>query len=213
MRELVDVLTPVIQARVARALLRRGALRQRDLRQEVEEMTQEVFVSLFDEGGRALRAWSPERGLSLQNFVGLLAEHHVASVLRSGRRNPYVEDPTLDEDLDRDAGPSPAHDRGLESRDFLCALFERLKAELSPKGFQLFQLAIVEERPVPEICAIAGMQPDAVYAWRSRLGKLVRKLAAELGEDGGGVSARAMSEKEASPRIPSSRDERNQERR
>ena len=48
LRELVDALTPVIQARVVRALLRRrGQAAGRDIRQEVEDMTQDVFSALF----------------------------------------------------------------------------------------------------------------------------------------------------------------------
>jgi hypothetical protein len=29
------------------------------------------------------------------------------------------------------------------------------------------------------VCAATGMSPDALYAWRSRLGKLVRTFLAE----------------------------------
>src|SRR5262245_51304251 len=97
-RALVAALSPVIQARVARALLRRrAASKARDIRQEVEDLTQEVFVALFADGGRTLREWSPSRGLSLLNFAGLVAEREVASIMRSGRRSPWTEDPTLNE--------------------------------------------------------------------------------------------------------------------
>src|SRR5687768_1618744 len=80
---------------VARGLARRMVkARGRDLRQEVEDLTQEVFVALFADDARALRLWDPARGASLANFVGLLAEREVASILRSGRRSPWTEDPT-----------------------------------------------------------------------------------------------------------------------
>ena len=38
----------------------------------------------------------------------------------------------------------------------------------------------VEEREVEAICESFGMQADAVYAFRSRLGKRVRAIMAEL---------------------------------
>jgi DNA-directed RNA polymerase specialized sigma24 family protein len=85
--ELVAVLTPVIQARVARTLLaRRHRLAcGRDVRQEVEDLSQDVFLTLFSRDSRVLRDWQPERGLSLESFVGLVAERQVLSFLRSGR--------------------------------------------------------------------------------------------------------------------------------
>jgi RNA polymerase sigma-70 factor (ECF subfamily) len=181
-RALVDALTPVVQARVARSLLRSGTRRKqgRDLRQDIEDFAQEVFASLFDDHARTLRAWNPARGLSLVNFVGLVAEHQVASILRSGRRNPWTEEPTGNEEIDRSAGKVDGADRRVYSRQVLAELVERLRAELTPLGLHLFELLIVQERTVEEVCAETGMTRDAVYAWRSRLGKRVRCLREEI---------------------------------
>lgn len=183
LRSLVDVLTPVIQARVARALLRRAASSSgRNIRQEVEDLTQEVFVSLFAEGGRALRAWEPQRGLSLLNFVGFLAERQVASILRTARRSPWTEDPTLTEAFDGPAQEANVELR-VESQQMLGALLDRLKEELSPLGLSLFEQLFIHQRSVAEVCEQTGMSRDAVYAWQSRLGRLSRKLGAELMSD------------------------------
>src|SRR4051812_50171744 len=75
---LVEVLTPVVQARVARTLLanRHRLAGRRVVRQEVEDLSQEVFLALFDRDARVLRAWRPERG-SLESFVGRIAERVV----------------------------------------------------------------------------------------------------------------------------------------
>ena len=143
-------------------------------------MTQEVFLSLFDDGGRALRAWMPARGLSLANFVGLVAERQVASILRSGRRSPWTEDPTEADALDVSAGSVAGPEEAIGSRELLASVVERVREELSPKGLVLFQLLVVEEASVETVCAELSMLPDAVYAWRSRLAKLVRKIATEL---------------------------------
>src|SRR5262245_35497898 len=93
-RELVVELTPVIQVRVARALGRSPMIRgqSRGVAQEVEDFTQEVFLAIFDHDARVLRAWEPGRGASLGTFIGMVAEHQVASILRSGRRAPYRQD-------------------------------------------------------------------------------------------------------------------------
>jgi len=40
---------------------------------------------------------------------------------------------------------------------------------------------MVNEEPIRQVCETTGMTPDAVYAWRSRLAKLARQLAREMG--------------------------------
>jgi RNA polymerase sigma-70 factor (ECF subfamily) len=136
LRVLVGELTPVIQARVARVLLRSATGRQagRAVRQEVEDMTQEVFVSLLEDGGKALRSWAPERGASLKNFVGLLAERQAMSILRSGRRSPWPRELA---EVPGDDAPSPVRlEQAIESREMRsfrgCGL--RLAQPTAPAG-------------------------------------------------------------------------------
>src|SRR5581483_4281601 len=126
-RTLVDRLAPVVQSRVTRGLLRRSpSSGGRDVRQEVEDFTQEVFLSLFRDGGRALRAWDPARGLSLENFVGLLAQHQVASILRTGKSSPWVDLPTEAETLERAATASPGPEQQVATRE----MWESLQSQL-----------------------------------------------------------------------------------
>ena len=179
-RELVAAVLPVVQVRVARVLSRRRSRSGRDVRQEVEDLAQDVFAALFEDGGRVLRAWDPARGLTLASFCGLIAEREAASILRSGRRSPWTEDATPSEDLERDAGTTGDGELGVASREHLERLCERLREELSPRGLEMFQRLVVDEETVEAVCATTGMTADAVYAWRSRLGKLARKLAAEI---------------------------------
>jgi RNA polymerase sigma factor (sigma-70 family) len=178
---LVAGLTPVVQARVARTLLaRRSRLGSgRDIRQEVEDMSQEVFLALFSRSAHVLRSWQAERGLSLENFVGMIAERQVVSFLRSGKRNPWKEDPTAAEDLDATA-PESGPEEAAASREQLHLLLERLREKLSPLGHQLFVLLFVQEMTVPETMAASGLSADAVYAWRSRLRRTAQQLLAEL---------------------------------
>jgi len=179
---MVAVLTPVLQARIARTLLRyrqHGAA-GRDVQQEVADLVQDVFLVLFAQDGKVLRSWHEERGLSFANFVGLVAERQTVSLLRSGRRSPWKEDPTLAEDLDFHQAAGPEAEDVVASRDHLQRLFQRLKEELSPLGRQLFELIFVEELDVGEVIVRTGLSADAVYAWRSRLRKLARRLYDEI---------------------------------
>ncbi len=198
-RRFVKAVLPIVQARVARTLLRRRAGSGRDVRQEVEDLAQEVFLALFADHGKVLRAWDPARGLSLASFCGLVAEREAASILRSGRRSPWKESATELEELDRDLGEAPGAELRVSSREQLGRIVDRLREELSPRVLELFHRLIVEEESVESVCKSTGMTPDAVYAWKSRVAKVVRKLAAEVARSDPQI---AVSDSSPSPRNP-----------
>lgn len=182
---LIRLTAPVVHARVARILLQRSSAYGRDGRQDVEDLVQDVYVALFEDGGRLLKMWAPKRGMSLKGFVGLIAEQRVAATLRSKKRNPWTDDPTLDAE---DSGPAkPADKTPLEqrlwARDQLARLLDSLRAELSPRGLDLFYRLLVHQEPIESVMNATGMSRDALYAWRSRLRKLVKRLAQEMSED------------------------------
>ena len=189
MRLFIREVLPVVQARAARALARRRGGSGRDVRQEVEDFSQEVFAALFAEDCRVLRAWDETRGLSLLNFCGLVAEREIASILRSGRRSPWTEAATEAEELERETVPSDDAQSRIESKQELTLLVERLRESLSPRGLLLFERLIVNEESPAQVCESTGMSSDAVYAWRSRIGKLVRRLASEIAGSDAHVAA------------------------
>ena len=143
-------------------------------------MTQEVFLSLFAAEGKALRAWDPARGLSLEKFVGLLAQHQVASILRNGRISPWRDDPTETEEIDRLVSPAQGVDTIVGSREHLRALLDGLRASLSPLGLELFQRLIIDQEPVETLCAAMSMTREALYQWRSRLMRQARALSTRI---------------------------------
>lgn len=179
-RSLVQRLLPIVQARVARTLVRRRGGSGRDVRQEVEDLAQEAFAALFENQGKILRAWNPERGLSLASFCGLVAEREAASILRSGRRSPWTEAATELDELERELDHAKGADAVLSSKEQLARLVERLRESLSPRGLELFHRLVVEEESVESVCQTTGMTADAVYAWRSRILKIVKALAREV---------------------------------
>ena len=93
LNRLVHALTPVIQSRVACAVLRwrTGTAAGRDIRPEVEDLTRDVFLFLFADNGKVLRSWQPELGMSLLDFVGFVAKRQTLSILRSRKRSPWNE--------------------------------------------------------------------------------------------------------------------------
>jgi RNA polymerase sigma-70 factor (ECF subfamily) len=201
-RALVRLLLPVVQVRVARTLVRRRRDDARDVRADVEDLSQDVFAALFADDARLLRAWDPARGLSLVNFCGLIAEREALSLLRSGRRSPFTETATELEDIERDVEPVPDAELRVASKEQLLLVVDRLREALSPRGLELFYRLIVDEEAVEAVCASTGMTPDAVYAWRSRLGKLLRKIIVELSDSKKWDAARDMSDPSTSVRNP-----------
>jgi RNA polymerase sigma-70 factor (ECF subfamily) len=182
-RRVVDALTPIVQSKAAKALLRRSAAAgNRDVRQEVEDLTQAVFVSLFADDGRVLRQWDPARG-RLDVFVGIVAERAVASILRTRRLNPWTEAPTLDDHLDHRPSPGVDAEEALSSHELLAATLHEVRARVSDRGRELFDLLLVDDHSVEDVAVLMDMTPDAVYAWRSRLSKLAREVAAKILSD------------------------------
>jgi DNA-directed RNA polymerase specialized sigma24 family protein len=177
-RALVDRLSPVISKRVAATLWQRS--RKRNVAQETDDMVQDVFLALFQSDGKALRAWDPARGMSLDSFVGLLAQHQVISILRSGRTSPWREEPTEIEHLEESGASAPSAEGVVSSRQDLRTLLDRLRETLSPRGMELFQRIIVDEEPLDSLATTTGLTRDAIYQWKSRLHRTIRVLAAEM---------------------------------
>lgn len=181
-RRLVESMAPIVHRRVAGIVARkRPAAQARDLRQVVEDVVQDVFASCFASDARVLRSWDPARGLSFENFVGLVAEREALSLLRSAKRNPWTEDPTLaDDEVFADVPDLRAVEARLESRNLIAVLAERLRERLSPLGMQYFRWLYIEQQPVDRIAERARTTPGAIYVWRSRLRRMVADVAVEL---------------------------------
>jgi len=118
--------------------------RKRNVPQEVDDIAQEVLLSLFQSDGKTLRSWDPARGMSLDRFVGMLAQHLTISILRNGRTSPWRDEPTEPEKLDEldvwDLTPEAV----TISRQNLQVLLDRMRAALSPRGLILFQRIVVD---------------------------------------------------------------------
>ena len=185
LRALIAEWTPIIQARVARVLLRGGgASRGALLRRDVEDMVQGVFESLFANDGRVLRNWDPGAGLALTGWVAMIAEREAISAVRTKKRNPMTEAPTDADTLDRRESGVASMERDVDSRSYVRELYARLAKELSPQGLEMFRALFVEEAEVEDICARLSTTADAVYAWRSRIRKAAARIADELRAEG-----------------------------
>lgn len=181
--ELIDHLTPVIQARLTRLLLRHtSAHPEGQDRREMEDLVQEVFLKLFADKARVLRSWDPDKGASLRNFVGLITERYAISLLRS--RHRWVPTDALDPERPDPVSDEATPEGRASSRQSLLQLLDRLRSALSPQGWAVFRLLFVEERSVSDIRDDVGLSADAIYAWRSRLRKMARNFAQDMERSG-----------------------------
>jgi RNA polymerase sigma-70 factor (ECF subfamily) len=189
---LVEDLTPVVQSRVARALLKSGRGNSARLRPEVEDACQEIMAQLFVDDGRLLLAWQPERGLSLGAFVGLIAQRQVLSLLRSRRRSPFSAEPTDPVLFDNDAGLGASSDTSgnSEAKEMLRLVSHRLEERLSPAGLEMFYRLYVWEQSPDEVSQETGLSVEAIYQWRSRIRKAAVDVQRELSNDGPAANPR-----------------------
>ena len=178
-RALIAQLAPVVRQRVAKMLLQAAARSGRaPTPSDIDDLAHDVFVVLFDREGRVLKAWDPQRGMSLRNFVGLVAQREAAAILRSGRRSAWAEDPTQDDvRLGVDAHTP---EREAAAREELGLVLERLRERLSPRGLLLFEALFSDQQSVEQVCQHFDMTPNAVYSFRNRLQSLVGAIQAEL---------------------------------
>jgi RNA polymerase sigma-70 factor (ECF subfamily) len=172
--------TPIIHHRVGRVLAQFRLARGGSLeRSDVLDLTQQMLLLLFDDGGHVLSSWDSTRGLSLDNFVGLVAEREAGAILRSGRRSAWAETPTADDILDRYRGESSC-EATLSVREELENIWRCLEGQLSPRGLALFRALVVDDQPVEEVCAAFQISSTAAYNFRSRVRTKVRQIRASL---------------------------------
>jgi RNA polymerase sigma factor (sigma-70 family) len=178
-----DELAPVVEARVARALLRRGS-QKRELRGEMMDLCQQVFVHLF--GGNLLARWDPAAG-PLGAFVGAIAENHVRSILRSRVRSPFTEIATEQEAIELALSDGETEEGAIVTRQAL----RRLSVELSDEEREGFFAFFVDERSIEEMCLYLGKSREAVYKQRQRLRERVRRILDDEAQSSGRVAPAA----------------------
>ncbi len=177
-RELGRRLLGAIQREVSFALVRFAAVGRRDARQDVLDQVQDVLVALFENGGKELRRWDPERGRSLESFVRLVARRRVSRTLSKRQGNPWSDDPTDPREFDGDDDADLA--RRLEHRSQLGQLLGALHSKMGDRDHELFDLLFVQELGPEEVAQRVGLTRGAVNAWAYRIRKLARSLASAL---------------------------------
>lgn len=181
LRALIAVLEPVLRARVRRKLIDTPR-RSPCLPEDVEETVQETFAQLFRDDGRLLRRYSPDRGMSLLNYVGQIAEREAGRVIRSRgfakRRGEELVEP---DDYRLDAAQEPAPDvlEKLQQIEHHEALLGALRDRLSDESFLVFEALYIRLLPAADVAAMFGCAVEAIYTRRHRIRATLRTLLEE----------------------------------
>lgn len=180
MRLLVQRLMPVVRARVAAYLGRRGG---RLGHQDVDDIAQDIWLTLIRDDGKLLRDYDAARGKSLEGWVGLTCRRELwrrNRALNAERRGGGVADAPL-EAAATTAGDQPDPEALAVGRDLLGGLRGHLRAHLAERG-QLVLAAIYEDHLSPaEAATLLGVNQQVVYNWMHKIRTLTREYLGDAG--------------------------------
>lgn len=177
-RKLGERLLPVIRAAVIRRLFCFARAQARDGASERDDLVHGVWLRMFENDWRALRAFDSSRG-SLEAYVSTIADRHVLSVFRVKSSDPYTDVPMDEASLDQASPPEFGVESRIWARAELHDLYQFLQQRLDERGILLFHLLEIDGLPVEEVCAHAEMSRAALYQWRARLRKIISQWRSE----------------------------------
>lgn len=167
-RALAERLLPVVRARVRRLVARRAELAHLD----PNDVVQHVFVRLLENGASQLRKWSPERGATLEGYVGMVSEREAGNVGQKAASRERFE--TNVDTEGASAAPSP--EAQVVERDSASRLTAFLTAELPPKGQLVLKCLYADGLDTDETARMLGVNRQVVYNWQHRIRVLARQF-------------------------------------
>ncbi len=180
MRMLVRRLLPVIRSRVSAYLGRRGG---RLGHQDVDDLTQEIWLKLMERDGHLLRSYDAARGKSLEGYVGLTCRRELwrrNRALNAERRGSGQDDAPL-EAAATTAGDSPDPEALAMGRDLLDSLQDHLKANLAERGRLVLAAVYEDQRSPAETAELMGVRQQVVYNWMHKIRTLTRDYLGQAG--------------------------------
>ncbi len=146
------------------------------VKEELEEVHQDVLVQLFDDNCRRLRQYREGGGRNLAGWIILIANRTALNHLRgkdphSIKSQKYLilfEDMKEDLDFDKETNR-------LEAREKLLMVLKAVK-KLPKLERSVFELHYLKERSLPEIATSMNREIGNIYTIKSRAIKRLKKL-------------------------------------
>jgi RNA polymerase sigma factor (sigma-70 family) len=158
------------------------------LREEIDDLTHNVIVSLFDRDCRKLKMYEGRNQASFATFVRVCATRLTLDHLRYRQRRPQMVAGEQGSDDARDLlASAPDPNLGPEEQTAIAedvATLRRLVADLPPREQLLVRLHFVEGLEIPDVARVLGISENATHVVKSRLrAKLRGQMRAEAGDD------------------------------
>lgn len=160
---------------IYRPMLRRFALARGLSEVDADDVTQHCLTAFYDHIGDF--AYDPARG-RFKGWLRTLVNNRVRDLLRSRRdRQPATG---FFERLPRhDESPEAVFDRiWLEEHLWHC--LRELRNEVEARTFRAFELYVINERPIDEVCAALDLKPNNVYTIKWRLTQRIQDKMGDL---------------------------------
>ncbi len=178
-RHLVHRLMPIVRATVRRAL--GFAVAGHRLGVEVEDLEQDVWLHLVAQRGRRLSSFRPDRGISLESYVTILAEREVITQLRRraalkrGRHLQAVCNDSV-------PSPDPTPEQRVADRQLVASLHRSLEAQLPERGRLIWRYTFTDGREPREVAELIGVKVQVVYNWQHKIRQLAREFFTQSAE-------------------------------
>ena len=170
-------------------LIYRVALKAGCTESEAEEVVQQTMIS----AAKAMKdfRYDPAQG-SFKGWLLQLTGWRITSQLRRRRLVSPLEPGDDSPELDREGTAPPAQisippelerlwDTEWED-NLLGSALERVRTRINPKHFQIFDLCVIQHKPVQEVRQFLGVSAMEIYLSRHRVARLVRQEIARLRE-------------------------------
>ena len=157
---------------------------------EAEEVVQDTVLSV----AKAMRSFRYDRqrgsfkGWLLQLTGWRITNHFNRRTARGGQGMAALP-PDASAPDDTTPAPTFAVAPELEGlweaeweENLLHAALQRVRAQVNPKQFQIFDLYVLKQKPAREVRQFLGVSTTEVYLAKHRVGRLIRKEAARLRE-------------------------------
>ena len=157
---------------------------------EAEEVVQDTVLSV----AKAMRdfRYDPQRG-SFKGWLLQLTGWRITNHFnRRSARGVRGENPPPGDASDAEAAtPAPTFAVAPElerlweaewEENLMHAALQRVRAQVNPKQFQIFDLYVLKHKPAKEVQQFLGVSTTEVYLAKHRVGRLIRKEAARLRE-------------------------------
>jgi RNA polymerase sigma-70 factor (ECF subfamily) len=145
-----------------------------------DDLVQEIWLLLWRDDGRRLKAYDPSRGASLETYVSLVTRTAATNLLarEQAERRGKGKVHTDIADAHALSGTDDPEEHVLTA-DLRRRLWAHLQDALGPRGLLVLKFVYEDGLSVAETARAMGAKPQVVYNWQHKIRGLIRDFMAE----------------------------------